>query len=432
MKQTLQLGAFSAANVLSAVAFQWLLLTLLGPGQKTDALFAGMTVPTLFASVIGSSLTQVLVPLFSGETAEQQYRDSWSLLNLCGLLFLALAIVLGVTAPYWTPLTVLGFTPEGKQLTVVLSQISIIGMLFTGINSVQIALAFARNRYIWADAAAVIANIAALLSLFLLLPVYGVYAAVWVSVARLMIQTILLMRGMGRWHAPDRHAPIISEAWKRIRPMLIGSSYYKMDPLLDRFLLSSLTPGSLSIFYLAQQLYGAASQVVVKAFAVPANTRMSEAAKVGDHAGFERDLRATSIKMICLCLLAIVVLIIAGKAILSALLAHGQFSSANVSLLWIIMILSAGQFVWGAVGSLVTGAYYAKGDTVTPTIIGMISFTFAIAIKVSFLAYFGINGLAIAVTLFFTITIALLYTFLYRKRLDKFDPNININGNIPL
>jgi putative peptidoglycan lipid II flippase len=413
MKQTLQLGAFSAVNVLSAVAFQWLLLTLLGPGQKTDALFAGMTVPMLFATVIGSSLTQVLVPLFSGETVEQQYHDAWSLLNLCALLFLALGMVLGLSAPYWTPLTVLGFTPEGKELTITLSQISIVGMLFTGINSVQIALAFARNRYIWADVAAVIGNVIALALLVFLLPIYGVYAAAWISVARLLVQSLLLMRGMGRWSALDRRAPIIREAWLRIRPMLIGSTYYKMDPLLDRFLLSSMAPGSISLLYLAQQLYGAGSQIVTKAFAVPAITRLSVAHKQGDEAAFSQDLRKTLLWMATATLLAIVGIALIGLPILRLVMVHGAFTTSDSKILWLLLLLIGGQLVAGCLGSLAAGAFYAQGDTKTPTWLGSLSFTISIFIKIALFHWFGLYGLAVAISIYYCQSLLFMLISLY-------------------
>lgn len=415
MKQALQLGAFSAANVLSVVLFQWVLLTMLGPGVQTDALFAAMTVPMLFATVIGSSLTQVLVPLLSGEAIEKQRRDAWTLLIWCMLLFLILSIILGLTAPLWTPLTVMGFSTEAKELTILLSQISIIGMIFTGINSVQIALAFARNRYIWTDAAAVIANVIALVLLVLLLPVYGVIAAAWISVVRLALQTLLLLRGMGVWSMPDRKAPIVGEAWRLIRPMLIGSSYYKMDPLLDRFLLSSMPPGSISLLYLAQQLYGAGSQIVVKAFAVPAITRLSVAHRNNEQAAFSNDLRKTLAIMAMVIISAIACLALVGLPILTLVMTHGAFDESDSRVLWILLLLLCGQFFAGCLGSLVAGAFYAQGDTTTPTWIGALSFTIGIFVKFAFFHWFGFYGLVVAISLYYCQSLIFLLLSLYRQ-----------------
>lgn len=415
MKQTLQLGAFSLANVVSIVLFQWLLLTMLGPGQETDALFAALTVPMLFATVIGSSLTQVLVPLLSGESEKKQHKDGWLLINLCAALFFCIALLLGVSAGWWAPLTVPGFTAEGKALTVMLSQISVTGLVFSGINSVQLAAAFANGRYIWADTAQVVANITALVLLPILLPIYGVAAAAWITVGRLAIQTVLLMRGMGRWETPDKNAPIVKDAWFRIKPMLLGSAYYKMDPLLDRYLLSSMAAGSISILYLAQQLYAAGSQIVTKALATPAITRLSIAHKAGDNAGFSKDLRKTLIIMTAVTLVSLVCLGLIGLPLLRMAMEHGQFSANDSYSLWLLLLLTGGQLVAGCLGTLTAGAFYARGDTRTPTLLGSISFTISIVVKILMFHYFAFYGLAIAISIYYCQSLLFILIALRRR-----------------
>ena len=88
------------------------------------------------------------------------------------MIFDAIAFALVLTVPWWAPLTVLGFNAQAKSLTISLAQISVTGMVFTGINAVQTALAFTQRRYIWADMALMIANLAALALLIPLLPLY--------------------------------------------------------------------------------------------------------------------------------------------------------------------------------------------------------------------------------------------------------------------
>ena len=416
MKQTLQLGAFSLANVLSVVLFQWLLLTMLGPGQETDALFAALTVPMLFATVIGSSLTQVLVPLLSGESEQKQRKDSWLLINLCAVLFFCIALLLGVSAGWWAPLTVPGFTEDGKALTVLLSQISVIGLIFSGINSVQLAVAFANGRYIWADTAQVVANITALVLLPALLPIFGIAAAAWITVGRLAIQTVLLMRGMGHWVSPDKNAPIVKEAWFRIKPMLLGSAYYKMDPLLDRYLLSSMAAGSISILYLAQQLYAASSQIVTKALATPAITRLSIAHKAADTAVFSNDLRKTLVIMAAVALAGLACLGLIGLPLLRMVIEHGQFTANDSYSLWLLLLLTGGQFFAGCLGALVAGAFYARGDTLTPTLLGSISFTISIAVKILMFHYFAFYGLAIAISIYYCQSLLFMLIVLRRRK----------------
>src|SRR5680860_285104 len=136
MKLTLQLGTFSAANIGIACLCQWYVLTQLGPGMETDALFAGMTLPQLVLVVISGSLMHVLVPLLAGEKEDRLRHDAWGFLALVGSVFGLLAVVLYATAPWWIPLTVPGFSDAGQDLTVDLTRIQLIGMVFAAINGV--------------------------------------------------------------------------------------------------------------------------------------------------------------------------------------------------------------------------------------------------------------------------------------------------------
>jgi putative peptidoglycan lipid II flippase len=406
VKQAFTLGGFGIANMASALLFQWMFLTMLGPGIETDALFAGMTVPQLFATIISASMTQVLVPVFAGETPDEQRRDAWTLVIFYGGFFVVAAIALAASASIWAPLTVYGFSEDAKTMTTGFAMISVMGMVFTGINAVQTALAFAQNRYIWADSATILANLIALALLYYLLPLYGAIAVAWIAVARLAIQTIFLFRSMGRPAAIRLSAPVISLAWQRLKPLIFGAAYYKMDPLVDRFLLSSMVPGTLSLFYLAQQLFSAASQVVVKALATPAVTKLSIAAKEFKSVVFSSTLKRTAVQITAIGIASILALAFVGQPILSFLLEHRQFETQDTHMLWLIMLLSCGQFIWGALGSLLTGAFYSKGDTKTPTLLGCITFTIGIFIKVVMFKIWGIYGLAAAITLFFSLSIA--------------------------
>lgn len=414
MRHTLQIGAMSAANILSNILFQWLVLTILGPGMESDALFAGMTVPQLFAAVVSSSLTHVLVPILAGESYIDQRRDGWTLLAVCGVLFLGATAVLVLTAGWWVPLTVPGFAPEAQALTIRLATISLLGMAFTGLNSVQSAMAFARERYISADAAPTIANLVAVALLFWALPRFGVTGAAWISVVRLALQTLLLQRIMGRAVRIDLRSAALRNTWKRLAPMLAGASYYKMDPLVDRFLLSSAQSGSLSLLYLAQQLYSAASQVVAKALAVPAITSMSSAHKRGDLDSYRQALRRTSLKIVIVCSVGVGGLLVAGKPLLALAMNHGEFNASDTRMLWVLLVLMAGQFVAGSLGSLTAGAFYARGDTRTPTVLGSIAFTLGIALKIAAFKLFGLFGLAVAISAYYLSSLLLQIAVLWK------------------
>jgi putative peptidoglycan lipid II flippase len=407
VKQTVQLGALSAANIIISFLFQWYVLTKLGPGMETDALFAGMTIPQLVLAIISGSLMHVLVPILAGEDEDCLRHDAWCLLALVGGLFGALAVLLFIAAPWWIPLTVPGFDEAGKVLTVELTRIQLIGMVFAAINGVQWAAYHARQQFVWAESIQILANLLALLLLVWALPRFGVIAAAWISSLRMALQTLLLAPGMGMPVWPDVRSPAIFLAWQRIKPLLLGAAYYKTDPLVDCFLLSTSASGSLSLYYLAQQIYGAVSQVLNKSIATPLVPRLSKFHKSGDLVSFRRLYHQKFLQTGIISLLGIFVFGLIGQGMLNLLVGYGNISGNNIAELWWIMIWLSGMFVGGAMGQLSSSAFYAFGDTTTPTRIGIYSYTFYIPLKLILFHYFGVMGLALVTSTFLLVNLCL-------------------------
>lgn len=416
MKQAVQLGTLSAVNIGISFLFQWYVLIQLGPGVETDALFAGMTIPQLVLAVISGSLMHVLVPLLAGESEDRLRHDAWGFFNLIGGLFGVLAALLYAAAPWWVPLTVPGFDEAGQVLTIGLTRIQLIGMVFAAVNGVQWAAYHARQRFLWAEFTPILSSVFALLLLIWALPRFGVIAAAWIGVLRMGVQTLLLAPGMGMPVRPDLGSRAIQQAWPRIKPLLLGTAYYKTDPLVDRFLLSSASSGSLSLYYLAQQIYSAASQVLNKAIAAPLVPVLSMLHKAGDKAGFRRSYHRKLLQVAAISLAGLLVIGFFGQAVLDLLVGHGNVSADNVADLWWIMIWLGGMFFGGAAGQVVSTSFYACGNTLTPTRMSMLTYTAYIPGKVIVFYFWGVVGLAIATSIYYIANLSLQIYLLEKNR----------------
>jgi putative peptidoglycan lipid II flippase len=417
MKQTIQLGSLSAANTVLSFVFQWYVLTQLGAGAVTDAFFAGMTVPQLVLVVISGSLTHVLVPVLAVEDSERQLQNAWSLIILVGGLFGLIATFLCVTVSNWVPLIVPGFDNAGKNLTEELTRIQLIGMVFAAINGVQCSVYYARHQFIWVELVAIISSLIALPFLVWALPKFGIIVAVWISTLRLVLQTILLTYGMGRPVCPDLHSVAVKLAWLRIKPLIIGAAYYKTDPLVDRFMLSSASSGSLSLYFLAQQIYGAISHVLEKAVASPLIPILSKLYKQGNKVGFRQVYIQKVRQIVIFGLICVILIIFFGQVLLTLVIGHGNINSDNINELWWIMIWLSGMFVGGVAGQISSSAYYASGDTKTPTRIGIYSYTLYIPLKIIFFYFFGVMGLAITTSVYLLVNLFFQNYFLFKNNI---------------
>ncbi len=288
IRLSLTLAGLAICNAVLAILMPWYVVTRLGVGIETDAFFASGALPQLIFLVASFSLMQVLVPLLATEDEQTFQRDAWGFFVGVSGFFSLLAIILYVVAPYWVPLIVPGFSAQARVLAIMLSRIQLLAMIGNAAVVVLWSVFYARQRFLWAEISSVIANALSLVFLFWTLPRYGIVAAAWATVLNLGLKVVLLMPILGHWQRPQWNSNAMKEAWRRIKPFLLGQTYAKSDPLIDRFLTSLTTAGSLSLLYIGQQVYSAANLIVTKAISTPAVPHLAIAAKSNDWTSFKR------------------------------------------------------------------------------------------------------------------------------------------------
>lgn len=418
MKLPLSLGALSGANLVLVFLFQAFVLVIVGPGVETDALFAGMALPQLVLAVISGSLMHVLVPYLAGEEENRIQQDTWGIFIVVGVAFGFLSVALYIFAPFWVPWIVPGFSQAGKTLTVLLTRIQLIGVVFTALTGVLWAVYHARQRFLWAESSPLLPNLLGLGCLIWALPRFGITAVAWILVLRTLLHLLLLLPGLPAYRKPNWRSPNLSVVWRRIKPLLLGSAYYKTDLLVDRFLSSMAPAGGLSLLYLAQQVYGAANEIINKAIAAPMVPLLAGQAKSGNWTQFHGTYRK---RLLWMCILTgggYVALLLGGKYFLKILIGHGGVTEHNIALLQSILICLGGIFIGGALGQILSTAFYALTDTITPTKIGAVVFTLGIALKIFGFFLFGILGIAIGSSLHYSLAAAALFVSLENKLRD--------------
>lgn len=400
MRQAILLGTLAGTDILISFVTQWFLFVKFGAGVEMNALYASLILPSLVLSVIGSSLTYSLVPLLTSESPDRFRQNAWTVFLLVGAGFAAFAVLAGILASVWAPLLVPGLSSEGKVLAIQMTRIQMIGVVFTALVGVLVAAYHAQRCFIRAGVAPVIGDSLQLILLVRLLPRYGIVAQAWLTVLSVVVQLILLLPVLGRFHRPDLRSSILSELWRRMRPLLVGGAYYRTDPMVDRYLSSMTHGGGLSLLALAQKLFDSGNQILNKAIAAPLVPTLAALAKRGEWRSYRRSYRKRLLLMSGLVGGIYLVVAIAGQLLLRILIGHGKFTAGNVHTLWFLMLCLGGVLVGGAVGQITTVSFYAFKNTHTPARLGIWSYTFYIPLKVLAFQRFQLAGLATATSLF--------------------------------
>ncbi len=396
MKQATPLAGLAIFNIVVAFMSNWYLMTTIGPGFQTDALFAGVTIPNLLTVILSSSLSNILVPILSNETKDSRDKLAWTFFFGVGLVFAIIVSFLMLTAPLWVPWITPGFSKEGQELTLSLLWIQLPCAMMTGLATVLMATYFSKEEFISGEWRASVAALVGLMFMVWSLPHWGIYAAAWTLLLRVTIHALLLFPVLGKFHPPDWKNQAVKDAWNRLRPILLGTSYYKTDILVDRLLASLVPSGGLSLIHLAQQIYELAQQAVSKSLINPVIPKLSKHAKAKSWADFYKIGLTRSTGIFCFSLFCWCILIVAGEPVLSTVFGFGNFKSGDIHTLWWLLILMGGRFIGRCTAQTFSLLFYSRGNTVTPTWIGSIGYTIGIGLRLVLFYLYGIEGLAIA------------------------------------
>jgi putative peptidoglycan lipid II flippase len=394
-------------NAVLAVLMPWYVVTRLGLGIETDAFFASGALPQLVFLLATSSLMQVLVPLLATENEENLRRDAWAFFLGTGAVFSLIAAILLVTTGYWVPLIVPGFAPGARQLAITLSRIQLLSMIGNVAIVVLWSVYYARQKFLWVELSSVLGNAGSLLFLLWTLPRYGIISAAWATVLNLGLKIVMLMPGLDRWEWPRWDSYAIREAWRRLKPFLLGQTYAKSDPLIDRFLTSLTTAGSLSLLYIGQQVYSSINLITGKAISTPSVPLLAIAFKAGEWSKFRHIYRLRLAWMLTVTIAAALGLFVVGEPLLRLMIGHGGITSENVRMLWWILLALSGVMIAGACGQVISGAFYAIGDTRTPTMLFIGTYTVYIPIKIVVFLRYGVIGLALVTSVHLAINFLL-------------------------
>lgn len=431
MRLTAGLAVLAVANVLVLVGTQAYVISVLGATRATDALFAGMALPQVILMIVSGSLGNVLVPLFVTTDQANAQREGWGLLVAVIGAFAGLVAALHVTARFWVPILVPGFSASDRALTISLTQIQLVSVVLTAGASVLTAFAQAKRRFLWAESAPLIGGLSGLGAIVYLLGPYGVAAAAWTTVLRAFLHFVCLLPLLGRWRRPHWQSPVLAEAWKRARPLLAGTCYYKIDPLVDRLLASMSPAGSLSLLLVGQQFYSAGSQVITRAMVVPIVPKLADHASRGLWGAFKSGYRRLLFVTACAVTAAALVLLVQRGLVTRLLASLGGLDSANAAMFWKMLLGLLGIFIGGCLGQITSTAFYAMGDTKTPTKIGAWLFTLYIPAKCLSFLLFGLMGMIGSISAYYTaavvVQLAVLERTVRRRTIES-----EINGRTEL
>jgi putative peptidoglycan lipid II flippase len=422
-------GVVALGNVASRVlglAREVVLTNLFGASRAVDAFNVAIIVPkALFDLLIGGQVNSALVPVLSEVVAKEGRKALWQLVSvLCSIVTILMALImlaLELFAGQIVRLVGSGFDAATLELATRLLQLTAPALIFLGLFAVLSGTLYALREFTWPALAATVFNGSIVLISLLFAPqistrlVQQGYSFVlessrptegiivvtfgWLfgALAQMLIQLPGMRDARLRLTLYWRN-PAIRQIIRLYTPVMFS---LVMDTLVIRTfsynLASQTGEGSIGYMTWATTLIQFPQGLVATAISIAIlPTLARQAALITETAAFKDTLGLGLRLTTTLILPATIGLLVLAQPIVMLLFQHGAFNAFDTQMTAQALRLYLIGLPFAALDLLLVYAFYARQDTFTPALIGVISLAVYMLTAILLFPRFGLFSLMLA------------------------------------
>lgn len=393
-------------------------------GSIVSASFFSALLPaqTFFDFMINGSVQGALIPTFTDYTTDEKRQELrrlvFTLVNLVLLLMGAASLLFFFVAPWFFD-TLLGYGAGSKLLTQQFARIMFFSLILLGPFAILQAALYSMKEFGWPALATSAYHIGIIIGAIaggvLGSRYFGEYGLAFGVLLGAFGEVVLLIPGMRRQRFSymfilDLKHPALQRILKLYAPVAFSFLVSMGLVFLDQYL-ASRTPCVTSIagqsnckeanyaaMRFATTLVQFPAGLVAFALSFAVLPTLSAQARDGQMEGF-KDILLLGIRLgLLLMIPAAAGLIVLQVPIVRLLFEHGNNNEANALLAGVALQNYAYQLPFLALDQLLIAAFYARKNTITPVVVGIVSILGYLAVALPFWQTIGMPALAFANT----------------------------------
>ena len=392
-----------ASRVLGLVREQLIAFLFGATGLVSVFGIANKVPKMLYDLLVGGMLSAALVPVFSQVTEQEGKPALWALFSrvasLLAIVLAGLVLLLEVLAPQAAWLLGGGFEPELQEALARMLRIITPAVLLFGLSGVVTALLYTLQRFSYTAFAAAVFNLGIIIAAPILagrLDAYSLAVGVLLgSMLQLLIQIPGLRDVRFRFRL-DLSDPALRRILVLYLPIALGLIVSNIQVGIDQRLASSTGESSIAWMDRATTLIQLPHGMVAVAISLAVLPTLSRLSAAGDGEGFRRTLGLGLRLVLVLIVPATLGLLVLAQPITSLLFEHGKFTARDTFwTAWALRFYLAG-LIFAAIDWPLNYAFYARQDTLTPALVGVLSVGVYLVVAFAFLKPMGMLGLVLA------------------------------------
>ena len=409
-----------------------------GTTFQTDAYNMAITVPNIMFGIFGLAITTTFIPILNETYRNKGKEDMFNFANNIMNILFSLSILLcafgWLFAPTLVRLIAPKFTGETYDLTVALTRISVINVLFMSMNSGYIALLQTLEDF----------TAPALVGFMLNLPIIGYILMGNPSIKGLMIATVtggaLQVVIQLPWLIKHkyRYKFFIDFKDKRIKkmlalilPIVIGASVNQINALVDKTIGSGLPEGSISALNFAAKVNALVYSIFGAAIVTVMYPTFASEANGGNIKKFKMYISKSINNINLIMIPATVGIIVLSTPVVKFVFERGAFDESSVKMTATALTFYSLGVIFYGMRDILNRAFYSLQDTKTPMINGVIGMSINIVLNLVLVQFMGIGGLALSTSIS-AFVCAMLLMHSLRKKLGNFNGKMILSSSIKI
>jgi len=417
-------GVLATAAKLAGAAKVMVTARYFGAGDQLDAFVIAFLLPAFFTDIVAGSFGSSFVPAFiqvrsgQGDAAARMFARTGLALVLGAML--AVGLLLAAGGPWLLPFLGSSFSAEKLRMTTSLFLALILWLPMSACIAVWRAVLNAHNAFALAAAAPLTTPLATIAFLYAGANRWNVYTLCWGTLVGVAVETLILGWGVHRRGIPILPAwrgwtPEMSAIRGQYIPLLTGTMFAALCPLIDQAVAGSLTSGSVSALAYGTKLASVLAAISATAIATAVLPEFSRLAAQRDWSHLRHIIRVHSAVITGLALLAAAAIIWLSGPIVRTFYQGGAFDASAARVVTRVQQFALLQVPFAIL--FVVAGRLAVAISATAVMIRASLLTVAATAlgDLTLARTMGIAGIPLAGALAHAITLASLVYFLYRR-----------------
>ena len=405
-KHIFGVGAMTGISRIFGFVRDMLIARVLGAGRLSDIFLAAFKLPNLFRDLLGEgALSAIFIPMYADSKHEENFAKnvfSWLMVVLLGITIvfeIFMPLVIWILAPGFADV------PGKMQLTVTISRIMFVYVIFVCGSAFLSAVLNAFSRFLLAAFMPVLLNImligALLVAMYTGAGTTALYIMAGTVVLSGILQFVILWMRVRSKHFGLR---LVIPKWnKQIKSMfarfgisIVGSGFYQITIILGT-LVASFQSGAVSWLYYADRIVQLPFAMIGLAVGTVLMSSISNALADNNMRSVHIQQNSSMRRGLMLIMPCLVGLFVLAEPIIRYLFQYGAWTAASTHAVAVAIMIQIFVLPAMLVSQIYSKTLYATQDVKTPVRTSMISLGVASILYLALFPFVGYLAIPIGV-----------------------------------